>query len=250
MPTSFQEPLELLLVNLQKPLRRSKSSVCFENTKGADETRSFVKKSEEEFPFYFEEINTEEEYLNAVTMIAPVLVSLAFFQSCCDRYTAATLIHTIIHAPFSVAHHLNLASGDPYCGQVGWGLLLRRLDYTFIHVSCILLTYGLGRSVSLGLIALAPNLYGIYKIWTSPEKKPLKPQSTCQCICVLLYVSLLLANGRPIEFLGCVGAFSVCQFLYKNKDWIGPCAHPTMHLLLAVPQFLMSASHSRLQVFS
>mmetsp|Transcript_25792 Transcript_25792/g.33813 ORF Transcript_25792/g.33813 Transcript_25792/m.33813 type:complete len:279 (-) Transcript_25792:511-1347(-) len=263
---SHSAPLESVLIDPANPKPRldSKSSFTLTEKDGKitnsapfaslkPKSKDTVKildrdATENEEPWKKVIVDYEEEFLNAITMLAPVVVSINFMPQCTDSYSMAIAIHTFLHTPFSMLHHFNLALKDPYRGQVGRGLIFRRLDYTFIHVSCTLLTYGLARSEVFGLLAAVFNSYAIYKIWTNP-KRPQRPSHSLQGIGVLMYISMLLLHGQFYEFLACFGTFFLCFFVYKLGKKVektyghGLYCHPIMHVLLALPQFFMHVGH-------
>mmetsp|Transcript_9866 Transcript_9866/g.15988 ORF Transcript_9866/g.15988 Transcript_9866/m.15988 type:complete len:321 (-) Transcript_9866:556-1518(-) len=195
-------------------------------------------------------IDIQEEILAAITMLAPCLISWNFLRVNSDWYSFLVALHTFIHTPFSVLHHINLATNDPYRGNAGRGLVFRRLDYTFIQFSCFLLTYGLSRSEAWGLAAFLFNARAIYRIWTNPLR-PQKPSHSDQGLGVLAYVGALLARGHVVEFALTFAAFVAAFAVYKHgrgkrsKGEPGDArtvhnyCHPAMHMLLAIPQFFM-----------
>ncbi|CAM9515882.1 unnamed protein product [Heterosigma akashiwo] len=188
----------------------------------------------------------QAELMSALTMISPSLVSMAYFlqrTGPMDWYAWFTFLNTFIHMPFSMAHHTNLALGDPNEGQVGWGLLFRRLDYTFIHVACAMLAYGLSRSELFGLAALIVNGYYIYKIFSHDVKTmgPQSPNVNGVVVTVGMYIMCISYYGRMIDcVMGAVmmaSAFIVFKFNLLGDKY----SHPAMHVLLGTPQIFFMA---------
>mmetsp|Transcript_3243 Transcript_3243/g.4250 ORF Transcript_3243/g.4250 Transcript_3243/m.4250 type:complete len:189 (+) Transcript_3243:427-993(+) len=171
-------------------------------------------------------------------------------NTCHRRYCWFTFLNTFVHMPFSMMHHTNLGLGDPNEGQVGMGLVFRRLDYSFIHVACIMLSYGLSRSELFGFFALLVNGWFIYKIWSYDVKKrgPQDPDVNGVVITVALYIFSMLIRGSFCDFI--LGALMMASaFVVFKFNLLGPkYSHPAMHVLLGTPQIFFMA-HS-VQFFS
>lgn len=187
----------------------------------------------------------QAEFMSAITMVSPSLVSLAFALQRTgpwDMYAWFTFLNTFVHMPFSMMHHFNLGFGDPNEGQVGWGLVFRRLDYSFIHVACVMLSYGLSRSEVFGAIALLVNGYYIFKIWTyDMANGPQDPNVNGVVVTVAMYIFSIAYYGRFCDFiLGAVmmaSAFIVFKFNLLGEKY----SHPAMHVLLGTPQIFFMA---------
>jgi len=63
----------------------------------------------------------QTELINAITMLGPSLVTLAYlpYVPAFDSYALLVFIHCFVHMPFSMIHHTNMGLGDPNEGQAG-----------------------------------------------------------------------------------------------------------------------------------
>ena len=101
------------------------------------------------------------EILCALTMFFPSYHSIRIIMnmnnSQVSLYDELIILQCLIHLPFSLALHISRACGDPcYFGR---GLIFRKLDYTFIYVASILLSYGLSNSLIYGTIVSCINMF-------------------------------------------------------------------------------------------
>ena len=173
------------------------------------------------------------EVLCALTICLPSLVSLRYLYlyDDFDIYSYFVCIQSLIHAPFSIMFHISKSYGNScYTGN---GLILRRLDYTFIHIACILLSFGLSRSLYYGISGLWVNILFIHKIWTIRSVKQ-KPPIPAISFCILHYlVGILICQNVTCFMLCCV----VCTVLYICTlfDVIG---YAMMHTVLTILQYL------------
>jgi len=170
------------------------------------------------------------ELLCALTILLPSIVSFYFIVyytiHIYSVYDYCTITCCFIHCPFSFLLHVKKFYNDP-CYN-GLGLILRRLDYTFIHISSILLSYGLSRSFIYGTGGLCLNSICIYKIWTFSIKKNKhknnikynkhfiiqKPPIYSIGICILYYLYGLIHVCRYYSFLKVCYLFYVCFFVH------------------------------------
>ena len=147
-------------------------------------------------------INRNEEILCALTMFFPSYQSIRVLfdmsiETQLSMFDKLIIFQCIVHLPFSVALHVSRACGDP-C-HFGRGLIFRKLDYTFIYISSILLSFGLSNSLIYGTCASYINAFFILKIWDESfcvYKPPVNEVS----MCVLVYIFGLLVNNRIADF--------------------------------------------------
>ena len=99
-------------------------------------------------------MNFKGEILCALTMLYPlyqsIVVLIKVYLQNLSVFDKLVIAQCLIHLPFSVALHVSRAMGD--CCHKGRGLIMRRLDYTFIFISNILLAFRLSHSVLYGLV--------------------------------------------------------------------------------------------------
>lgn len=248
------------LVTIQKTLSAPGLASLNENSKNRNEKETPLLKHEVKEHFVASPVASNKipeprklvhhELINAVTMIAPSLVTLSYvpFINELDAYGWLVFSHCFVHMPFSVMHHTNMGLGDPNLGQVGWGLIFRRLDYTFIHVACVMLSFGLSRSILFGILCIFINGWFVYKVWTySVEKSgPHYPPLTGIGLTVSLYIFSMLFNGLYMDFFLGASMMSVCLFLVKTNI-LGDFSHPAMHIAMALPQFFFLSHASSLK---
>jgi len=182
----------------------------------------------------------QTELINAITMMGPSLVTLAYlpYVPTFDTYALLVFTHCFVHMPFSMIHHTNMGLGDPNEGQAGLGLIFRRLDYSFIHVACILLSFGLSRSNNFGMLSIFINGWFIMKIWHYDVKKsgPQEPPVTGVALTVTLYIFSMLIHGQYIDFILSAVMMGLALLVFK-VNLLGEHSHPAMHVCLALPQF-------------
>ena len=179
------------------------------------------------------------ELLCAITMTCPLVGSLFYLSvlDSFDRYVWLVFFGCFVHAPFSILFHLRKCIGDDAYGGVG--LILRRLDYTFIHISCVMLSIGMSRSLVHGVLALIFNVRCVCAIWIydSERNGPQKPPILRVGVCILLYVlPLLVYNNGAMYFWLVSLIFGLCYVLVTRCDVYG---YALMHVLIGVVQFVL-----------
>ena len=179
--------------------------------------------------------DSRSEWFCALTMLTPSIVSLVVFSNKCfefdNVYEYVVFVQCFVHAPFSITLHLKRAFGD-HCYRDG-GLIIRRLDYTFIHVVSSLLCFGLSHSVLYGTLGTLLNVYCVYKIWTFDDGLFQTPPIRSVGTCVFVYLFGLVINERPCAFVySCVVAimFYLC-ILFDH--------YALMHLFCGVLQYVL-----------
>ena len=177
---------------------------------------------------------TKGEIFCAITMCLPSLVSLfvfLFYKQHFDAYHYVGFIQCFIHAPFSIALHTKRACGDHcYSGQ---GLILRRLDYSFIHIASLLLCFGLSHCLIYGIFGKIVNIFYINKIW-SFQGQIQTPPIRGVAVCIFLYLFGLVINERIRSFFhGC--ALAILFYVCTHFDVIG---YSIMHILCAFLQYV------------
>ena len=193
------------------------------------------------------------ELLCALTILLPSIVSFYFIVYynifINSVYDYCTITCCFLHCPFSFLFHIKKYYNDP-CYN-GLGLVLRRLDYTFIHISSILLSYGLSHSFIYGTGGLCLNSICIYKIWTFSTKnnnksnkknkninynKHLiiqKPPVYSIGICILYYLYGLIQYCRYYSFFKSIICV-LCMFLCTFYDVTG---YAFLHILCGFLQY-------------
>ena len=179
------------------------------------------------------------EFVCAVTMTSPLVSSLLYLKvlDTFDTFVWLVFFGCFVHAPFSIMFHLRKCIGDD--AYKGIGLILRRLDYTFIHVSCVMLSMGMSRSLVHGVLALIFNIRCICTIWIYDSKRygPQKPPIHGVAVCTFLYVlPLLIYNNGAVYFWFVSLIFGVCYILVTRCDVYG---YAMMHVLIGVVQFVL-----------
>ena len=180
-------------------------------------------------------IHKTGEILCALTMFFPsyhsikVIIATTSTETQLSIYDELIILQCLIHLPFSVALHVSRACGDPcYYGR---GLIFRKLDYTFIYISSILLSYGLSNSLIYGTIVSCINVFFCINVWWNNNSKP--PVNEI-AICVFMYIMGLLINNRIMDFYTCVmigfGAY-ICTFY----DTLG---YAMMHIMVGFLQYV------------
>jgi len=177
--------------------------------------------------------DSKTEWFCALTMLTPCIVSVIVFlndNNNRDIYEYIVFVQCFVHAPFSIALHLKRAFGD-HCYRDG-GLIIRRLDYTFIHVVSSLLCFGLSHSVLYGTLGTLLNVYCVYKIWTFDglfQTPPIHGVGTC----VFVYLFGLVINDRMQSFVySCVVAIMFYLCILFDR-------YATMHVLCGVLQYVL-----------
>ena len=164
-------------------------------------------------------IDKKGEVLCALTMFFPSYQSLKvlFYYELSPEIHVSTfdrliLFQCLLHLPFSVALHVSRACGDP-CHS-SRGLIFRKLDYTFIYISSMLLAFGLSNSLIYGALASCINAFFVFRVW-GKSFSVYEPPVNSVAISVLLYIFGLLVNRRTGDFCASVliglGAY-VCTF--------------------------------------
>jgi len=189
----------------------------------------------------------QKEFINAFTMLAPSLLTMAYYVHArnLDIFAKFVFLGCVVHMPFSVMFHTFLGLNSPDDAQAGLGLIFRRLDYSFIHVASIMLSFGLSRSFHFGFLSILINGWFIFKIWSFNVKKqgPHNPPVLGVGICVSMYVLSMLFYGYRSDFFFGSLFMSIAFLTYKFKLIGGAYSHAAMHVALALPQFFF-LSHS------
>ena len=177
---------------------------------------------------------TNGEIFCAITMCFPSFVSLLvflFYKQHFDAYEYIVFVQCFIHAPFSIALHTKRACGDP-CYR-GKGLIIRRLDYSFIHVASSLLCFGLSHCILYGIFGTFINVFYICKIWKFKGRIQTPPISGV-AVCIAIYLFGLVINERIHSFL-CACLLSTLLYICTYFDVIG---YSIMHVLSAFLQYV------------
>ena len=166
-------------------------------------------------------MNFKGEILCALTMLYPsyqsIVVLIKVYPQNLSVFDKLIIAQCLIHLPFSVALHVSRAMGD--CCHKGRGLIMRRLDYTFIFISNILLAFGLSHSVLYGLISLICNTRLMYLIWTQSFYIYYPPVNEVS-FGVFIYILGLVVNNRILDFYKSV-VIGVFTYFCTYFDTIG-----------------------------
>mmetsp|Transcript_24748 Transcript_24748/g.32320 ORF Transcript_24748/g.32320 Transcript_24748/m.32320 type:complete len:234 (-) Transcript_24748:549-1250(-) len=185
--------------------------------------------SKEEWKFHFDYV----EFLNAVSMVLPSLVSAYFGPSCSeDQYCRFLYFHCMVHLPFSFGFH-TYHIFRPMTSE-GVSLMLRRLDNMFIHIASIMISYANSRSETYAALSAVPNIYYIIKILEDGRK----PRLDGMMLAILLYTGPMIYYGQVCLWTLTILGF-VAGILVFLKKILRPVHHPFMHCLMAWPQFTM-----------
>ena len=214
------------------------------------------------------------EYLNAITMIIPNLVSVWYVMHYTDDVTGKltpvpapmvyVMIGTALHMVFSVAFHVDSAM---HLEEGLWNEDLklwimpsgrhwhptahnkyRRLDQTFIHVTGVLYTIAYRPTVPFTLISICWNTYSIFYIWKcDPEREepPFVFESQLKAegprrrvlhmaVAAFIYLSALASGGHEWAALKCLGALALAMGLFSLQPIVGGYGHSLFHLALVI----------------
>jgi len=190
----------------------------------------------------------EAEFLNALSMLAPLVVSLCFVWKENSWQSCLIATEAFLHSLFSISHHLNLALGDPEEGQVKKGLMLRRLDYTFIQLDSVVLAFTMSGSFVYGVMSVLINLYFIFTIWTD-SRRPQQPNLLYHAFAGVICIGAAIIKGSYFDALVVASGFYVA-FDFTRFQRIGhKYSHALFHLVLG-PQLLLMIVISSPDVFS
>ena len=147
-------------------------------------------------------MDIKSEVLCALTMLLPTYESVKILMKLPPGYHLTlfeqlVIFNCFLHLPFSVALHVSRALGD--CCYKGKGLIIRKLDYTFIFVSSTMLSFGLSKSYLYGTIALTYNVKLIHTVWNEPRYIRNPPVNEV-AFSVGMYIFGLLLDNRSQDF--------------------------------------------------
>ena len=167
-------------------------------------------------------IDKKGEVLCALTMFFPSYLSFVVLTKMSTEtqitvFDELIILQCFMHLPFSVAFHVSRAYGDP-C-HFGRGLILRKLDYTFIFISSILLSFGLSNSLIYGSFATCINVFFCFKVWRK-SFCVYNPPVNEVAIAVLIYIVGLLLNNRIADFCSSV-LIGISSYLCTFFDTLG-----------------------------
>ena len=178
-------------------------------------------------------INAKGEILCAAISLLPLVVSLYSVSCRCDDYY--WFIHSNIHVPFSFVFHMQRALGDP-C-YIRRGLMIRKLYYSFIHVWCVLLTFGISKSILHGILAIPMNVLCIVDIWNSELfVETMEPTFTFS-ICLLYCMSSLMFFGRLLDFYITFTLSMLSSVFFTQFDI---CGHASMYICFSLIQYVVA----------
>jgi hypothetical protein len=181
-------------------------------------------------------IDPAAELACAVTILFPSLVSITYILCGAtvsfDAYNWAVLSACLVHAPFSFALHIARFYGNNcYFGRA---LVFRKLDYTFIHVSSVLLSVGLSKSPAYGILALGTNARFVFDVWTS--KRICTPRIEAVSLCVAIYVFGLALRQRYMDCIMCAALFTIALSYVCTG---GAYEYACMHVICGIVQFVI-----------
>jgi len=191
-----------------------------------------------------------QEVWNAITMLGPAaLLAYYWFDPPTDafwnKYTKACAFGIYVHLPFSLAYHLLLA-GRYLSDAVDNAA--RKLDQSFIHVTCIFVAYGLSGSVLYTLGMMVLNARCIMQLWAPGASEKLSERMNNIRVCATLYLLPMVYRGEYWDFccaffwLGLAGQCAASNHIFAG--W----GHSLFHALL-VP-YCSFAIHSAADVVS
>jgi len=185
-------------------------------------------------------MDVKSEVLCALTMLLPTYESVKILMKLPPGYRLTlfeqlVIFNCILHLPFSVALHISRALGD--CCYRGKGLIVRRLDYTFIFVSSTMLSFGLSKSYFYGTLAFVYNAKLIHIVWNEPRYIRNPPVNEV-AFSVGMYIFGLLLDNRGEDFKKSFFVAIAC-YLCTYFDTIG---FAMMHFCCAIMQHIFLSS--------
>ena len=190
------------------------------------------------------------ELVNAVTTLCPSVVVSYFYmynQSLCNTYTLSISIGTLLHMPFSFTYHV-LCAFDYFTHRVD--CVGRKLDQTFIHVTCVFFSYGLSASPLYAGCNVLVNTLCIRRIWIQgAHDTPFNRRRNVAAASILYMAPLLWRGDYATFFTAYVGFLGIGSLAFMCQMYAG---HAIFHILLGpfVYQLLYSAmniSYSRIE---
>jgi hypothetical protein len=196
-----------------------------------------------------EPMTSIQEVCNALSMLGPSLVVLFKWlyppmPDYWSRHTAIFSSGSLLHLPFSVSLHLQLALGLAH----DYGCRARVLDQTFVHVNCLCIAYATSGSVFYLCCCGLFHAWAMHCIWNS---KSTMLQRTCNvCIGIFSYCIPMVVRGDHWNFACCLGLFLVGLATYvvgAFADVGAGWTHCIFHLVLTPGAACVMDSASKVQ---
>lgn len=172
-------------------------------------------------------MSNNQELLNALTITLPSLYLIYNY----NNNIILLLLSSLIHLPFSFIYHL-LVIHDNYGDKIDNNL--RRLDQSFQHISIIIFSYAISKSILFLLFNIIFNFYSIYLIW---NKKTSNDMKRWQNICLngILYKTYLLYDQKYYLYVYTIFIYLLCGFPFIpniNILYFNGYGHALSHVLL------------------
>jgi hypothetical protein len=170
-----------------------------------------------------------QELLNAITILLPSVYLLYNY----NNNIILLLLTTLIHLPFSFIYHLKVYN-KLLPNRIDNNL--RRLDHTFQHVSIIIFSYIISKSILFLLINIINNIYSIYYIW---DKKTSNDMKRWENVCLNgLFINIyLLYDKKYYLYLYINIIYLLCGFPFIpniNKKYFYGYGQSISHCLLVL----------------
>eukprot|EP00441_Pelagodinium_beii_P011171 CAMPEP_0197688330 /NCGR_PEP_ID=MMETSP1338-20131121/105265_1 /TAXON_ID=43686 ORGANISM="Pelagodinium beii, Strain RCC1491" /NCGR_SAMPLE_ID=MMETSP1338 /ASSEMBLY_ACC=CAM_ASM_000754 /LENGTH=145 /DNA_ID=CAMNT_0043270523 /DNA_START=285 /DNA_END=722 /DNA_ORIENTATION=- len=135
-----------------------------------------------------------------------------------------------------------------YHFQLSWRLLEdavdcvpRKLDQTFIHLSCIGTSIGMTTDIIWSAVCCLLNIYFISRLWAKKEAQMLERMINIG-VGVLMYGIPVLARGDVWHFVGGALFFATCPVVMVLR--LGGWGHSVMHLMLGGITYNVMRAHA------
>ncbi len=149
-------------------------------------------------------MSKNQELLNALTIILPSLYLIYNY----NNNVSLLLLASLIHLPFSFLYHL-LVIYDNFGDKIDNNL--RRLDQTFQHISIIIFSYAISKSVLFLLFNIIFNFYSINLIWNKKTSNDMKRWHNV-CLNGILFKSYLLYDQKYYLYIYIIFIYLLCGF--------------------------------------
>jgi hypothetical protein len=174
---------------------------------------------------------------SAITILFPSIIALYFIKTSNKLGVYIASFGVILHCPFSFALHLYKAFGS----NVIIRTKLYKLDAIFIHIGGILT--GISWALKIQKYELFYHILCIFNlIFADPIKNPrIKNKIDILTAIGIVKSTFGIFYKNYVYWCICI-LFWINALVIHNKKLAGQLSSSIMHILLALPQFLMLAT--------
>ena len=149
-------------------------------------------------------MSKNQELLNAITIILPSLYLIYNY----NNNILLLLFSSLIHLPFSFIYHITVVY-DKFGDKIDNNL--RRLDQSFQHISIIIFSYAISKSILFLIFNIIINYYSICLIWNKKTSNDMKRWKNV-CFNGILFKTYLLYEQKYYLYIYTILIYLLCGF--------------------------------------